>query len=140
MPTMFCTHPLVRETQATACGRDARQLRWEVLAVVDAARAGLAPRWLLSGHGACSLAQAPGLQPPPVASAGLDCHSSCHDAWADPGPFPDCRLSARARPPDRLPSSALTAEELKYADICNIGAMITPLHFLDVNLARGQNL
>ncbi|XP_054576218.1 jun dimerization protein 2-like [Eptesicus fuscus] len=36
----------------------------------------------------------------------------------------------------RLPSSALTAEELKYADIHNIGAMITPLHFLEVKLGK----
>nr|KAF6387398.1 hypothetical protein mMyoMyo1_007900 [Myotis myotis] len=44
-------------------------------------RVGLASRRLLSKHGACSLAQAPGSQPPPAASAGLDCHSSCYDAW-----------------------------------------------------------
>ncbi|KAK1342001.1 hypothetical protein QTO34_016754 [Cnephaeus nilssonii] len=35
-----------------------------------------------------------------------------------------------------LPSSALTAKELKYADIHNIGAMITPLHFLEVKLGK----
>ncbi|KAK1343098.1 hypothetical protein QTO34_015871 [Cnephaeus nilssonii] len=75
--------------------------------------------WMLQGraapdgHGACSLAQAPRSQPFPTASAGQDCHSSCYDAWADPGPFHDCGLSARTQPPDRLPSLALTAEELK---------------------------
>ncbi|KAK1331335.1 hypothetical protein QTO34_009288 [Cnephaeus nilssonii] len=92
-------------------------------------RAGLAPRRLLSGHGACSLAQAPGSQPLLVASAGLDCHSC--DAWADPGPFHDW-----LGPLTGLPSLALTAEELKYADIHNIGAMIAPLHFLEVKLGK----
>lgn len=42
--------------------------------------AGLVPQRLLSGHGGCSLAQVPGWQPPLAASAGLDCHASCHDA------------------------------------------------------------
>uniref|UniRef100_G1QAR5 BZIP domain-containing protein n=1 Tax=Myotis lucifugus TaxID=59463 RepID=G1QAR5_MYOLU len=32
--------------------------------------------------------------------------------------------------------SALTAEELKYTDIHNIGAMIAPLHFLEVKLGK----
>ncbi|KAK1345898.1 hypothetical protein QTO34_008363 [Cnephaeus nilssonii] len=35
-----------------------------------------------------------------------------------------------------IPSSALTAEELKYADIHNIGAMIASLHFLEVKLGK----
>ncbi|KAK1336322.1 hypothetical protein QTO34_004128 [Cnephaeus nilssonii] len=36
----------------------------------------------------------------------------------------------------RLPSLALPTEELKYTDIHNIGAMITPLHFLEVKLGK----
>ncbi|KAK1344170.1 hypothetical protein QTO34_014735 [Cnephaeus nilssonii] len=36
----------------------------------------------------------------------------------------------------RLPSSALTAEELKDADSRNIGTMIAPLHFLEVKLGK----
>ncbi|XP_036312993.1 jun dimerization protein 2-like [Pipistrellus kuhlii] len=38
--------------------------------------------------------------------------------------------------PDRTPHSVLTAEELKYADTHNIGAMIAPLHFLEGNLGK----
>ncbi|XP_015421248.1 PREDICTED: ubiquitin-like modifier-activating enzyme 6 [Myotis davidii] len=45
-------------------------------------------------------------------------------------------LSARTRPPDWTPSSDLTAEELKYGDIHKIGAMIAPLHFLEVKLGK----
>ncbi|KAK1346901.1 hypothetical protein QTO34_000761 [Cnephaeus nilssonii] len=57
-----------------------------------------------------------------------------------PGQIPDPSMTAgslpRLRPLTRLPSSALTAEELKYADIHNIGAMIAPLHFLEVKLGK----
>ncbi|XP_061468292.1 jun dimerization protein 2-like [Rhineura floridana] len=35
-----------------------------------------------------------------------------------------------------LPGTTLTAEELKYADIRNIGAMISPLHFMEVKLGK----
>ncbi|KAK1336370.1 LOW QUALITY PROTEIN: hypothetical protein QTO34_004176 [Cnephaeus nilssonii] len=78
----------------------------------------LAPWRLLSGHGPASMAQAPGLQPLPVASAGLDCHSSCYDIL-DPSVTADslpglCPLTG-------LPSSALTAEELKYVASTNWG-------------------
>lgn len=35
-----------------------------------------------------------------------------------------------------LPSLVLTTEELKYADIYNIKAMIAPLHFLEVKVGK----
>uniref|UniRef100_G1PY85 BZIP domain-containing protein n=1 Tax=Myotis lucifugus TaxID=59463 RepID=G1PY85_MYOLU len=53
-----------------------------------------------------------------------------------PGQIPDPSMTAGSLPGlsslTGLPSSAPTAEELKYADIHNTGAMITPLHFLEV--------
>ncbi|KAK1341951.1 hypothetical protein QTO34_016703 [Cnephaeus nilssonii] len=112
------------------------QLQWEAAGGGGCCRVGLVPWGLLSWHGAYSLVQALESPPPTSASAGLDCHSSCNDAWADPRPFHDFRLSARAWPPDLTPSLALTAEELKYTDIHNIGAMIAPLHFLEVKLGK----
>uniref|UniRef100_G1QA24 Jun dimerization protein 2 n=1 Tax=Myotis lucifugus TaxID=59463 RepID=G1QA24_MYOLU len=48
------------------------------------------------------------------------------------GPFVTAGSLPGLAPLTGLPSSFLTAEELKYADIRNIGAMITPLHFLEV--------
>ncbi|KAK1345483.1 LOW QUALITY PROTEIN: hypothetical protein QTO34_007940, partial [Cnephaeus nilssonii] len=82
--------------------------------------AGLAPGgvWAPGGawqQGAVAPAVGPALRtlPPPIASARLGCHSSCHDAWADARPL---------------------GAEIRY--ICNIVAMISPLHFLEVNLAR----
>ncbi|KFU86852.1 Jun dimerization protein 2 [Chaetura pelagica] len=57
-----------------------------------------------------------------------------------PGQIPDPSLTAGALPGlgplTGLPGTALTAEELKYADIRNIGAMISPLHFLEVKLGK----
>ncbi|XP_023559684.1 jun dimerization protein 2 isoform X3 [Octodon degus] len=57
-----------------------------------------------------------------------------------PGQIPDPSVTAGSLPGlgplTGLPSSALTAEELKYADIRNIGAMIAPLHFLEVKLGK----
>ncbi|KAK1332226.1 hypothetical protein QTO34_006898 [Cnephaeus nilssonii] len=57
-----------------------------------------------------------------------------------PGQIPDPYMTAGSLPGlgplTGLPSSALTAEELKYADIRNIGAMIAPLHFLEVKLGK----
>ncbi|XP_068948357.1 jun dimerization protein 2 isoform X1 [Petaurus breviceps papuanus] len=57
-----------------------------------------------------------------------------------PGQIPDPSLTAGALPGlgplTGLPSTALTAEELKYADIHNIGAVISPLHFLEVKLGK----
>ncbi|KAK1341996.1 hypothetical protein QTO34_016749, partial [Cnephaeus nilssonii] len=57
-----------------------------------------------------------------------------------PGQIPDPSMTVGSlpglRPLTRLPSSALTAEELIYADIHNIGATITPLHFLEVKLGK----
>uniref|UniRef100_G1Q474 BZIP domain-containing protein n=1 Tax=Myotis lucifugus TaxID=59463 RepID=G1Q474_MYOLU len=54
--------------------------------------------------------------------------------------IPDPSMTAGSLPGlgplTRLASLALTAEELKYADIHNIGAMITPLHFLEVKLGK----
>uniref|UniRef100_A0A8B9T6K8 Jun dimerization protein 2 n=1 Tax=Anas platyrhynchos TaxID=8839 RepID=A0A8B9T6K8_ANAPL len=38
--------------------------------------------------------------------------------------------------PGQIPDPSLTAGELKYADIRNIGAMISPLHFLEVKLGK----
>lgn len=57
-----------------------------------------------------------------------------------PGQIPDPSVTAGSLPGlgplTGLPSSALTTEELKYADIRNIGAMIAPLHFLEVKLGK----
>ncbi|XP_069714721.1 jun dimerization protein 2 [Phaenicophaeus curvirostris] len=57
-----------------------------------------------------------------------------------PGQIPDPSLTAGTLPGlgplTGLPGTALTAEELKYADIRNIGAMISPLHFLEVKLGK----
>lgn len=57
-----------------------------------------------------------------------------------PGQIPDPSLTAGALPGlgplTGLPGTALTAEELKYADIRNIGAMISPLQFLEVKLGK----
>lgn len=57
-----------------------------------------------------------------------------------PGQIPDPSLTAGALPGlgplTGLPSTALTTEELKYADIRNIGAMISPLQFLEVKLGK----
>ncbi|XP_055449237.1 jun dimerization protein 2 [Psammomys obesus] len=57
-----------------------------------------------------------------------------------PGQIPDPSVTAGSLPGlgplTALPSSALTTEELKYADIRNIGAMIAPLHFLEVKLGK----
>ncbi|XP_046503158.1 jun dimerization protein 2 isoform X3 [Equus quagga] len=75
---------------------------------------------------------------------------STSDGWMDgwtaappammPGQIPDPSVTAGSLPGlgplTGLPSSALTVEELKYADIRNIGAMIAPLHFLEVKLGK----
>ncbi|XP_051052315.1 jun dimerization protein 2 [Phodopus roborovskii] len=57
-----------------------------------------------------------------------------------PGQIPDPSVTAGSLPGlgplTGLPSSALTTEELKYADIRSIGAMIAPLHFLEVKLGK----
>ncbi|XP_078191598.1 jun dimerization protein 2 isoform X1 [Callithrix jacchus] len=57
-----------------------------------------------------------------------------------PGQIPDPSVTAGSLPGlgplTGLPSSALTTEELKYADIRNLGAMIAPLHFLEVKLGK----
>ncbi|XP_004698777.2 jun dimerization protein 2 [Echinops telfairi] len=57
-----------------------------------------------------------------------------------PGQIPDPSVTAGSLPGlgplTGLPSAALTTEELKYADIRNIGAMIAPLHFLEVKLGK----
>lgn len=57
-----------------------------------------------------------------------------------PGQIPDPSLTAGALPGlgplTGLPGTALTTEELKCADIRNIGAMISPLQFLEVKLGK----
>ncbi|XP_054582035.1 jun dimerization protein 2-like [Eptesicus fuscus] len=57
-----------------------------------------------------------------------------------PGQIPDASMTVGSLPGlgplTGLHSSALTAKELKYTDIHNIGAMTTPLHFLEVKLAK----
>nr|KAF6387455.1 hypothetical protein mMyoMyo1_007951 [Myotis myotis] len=57
-----------------------------------------------------------------------------------PGQIPDPSMTVGSQPGlgplTGLPSSALTAEELKYADIHNTGAVIAPLHFLEVKLGK----
>lgn len=57
-----------------------------------------------------------------------------------PGQIPDPSLAAGALPGlgplTGLPGAALSAEELKCADIRNIGAMISPLQFLEVKLGK----
>ncbi|XP_072695450.1 jun dimerization protein 2 isoform X2 [Canis lupus baileyi] len=73
-------------------------------------------------------------------------HSRRMKGWAAappammPGQIPDPSVTAGSLPGlgplTGLPGSALTAEELKYADIRNIGAMIAPLHFLEVKLGK----
>ncbi|XP_059542011.1 jun dimerization protein 2-like [Myotis daubentonii] len=57
-----------------------------------------------------------------------------------PGQISDPSMTAGSLPGlsplTGFPSLALTAEKLKYADICHIGAMIAPLHFLEVKLGK----
>uniref|UniRef100_G1Q8F9 Jun dimerization protein 2 n=1 Tax=Myotis lucifugus TaxID=59463 RepID=G1Q8F9_MYOLU len=57
-----------------------------------------------------------------------------------PGQIPDPSITMGSLPGlgplTGLPSSALTAEELKYVDIHNIGAMLATLHFLEVKLGK----
>ncbi|XP_059565690.1 jun dimerization protein 2-like [Myotis daubentonii] len=57
-----------------------------------------------------------------------------------PGQFPDPSRTAVSLPGlgplTRLPGSALTAEELQYADSRNTGARIAPSHFLEVKLGK----
>lgn len=57
-----------------------------------------------------------------------------------PGQIPDPSLTAGALPGlgplTGLPGTALTAQELKCTDIRNIGAMISPLQFLEVKLGK----
>lgn len=57
-----------------------------------------------------------------------------------PGQIPDPSLTAGALPGlgplTGLPGTTLTAEELKYADIRSIGAIISPMHFLEVKLGK----
>ncbi|XP_045434109.1 LOW QUALITY PROTEIN: jun dimerization protein 2-like [Pipistrellus kuhlii] len=74
------------------------------------------------------MAQAPGLQLLPVASAGW----TATPPAMMPGQILDPSVTA-----DSLSGlGPLTAEELKYADIHNIGAMIAPVHFLEVKLGK----
>ncbi|KAK1332242.1 LOW QUALITY PROTEIN: hypothetical protein QTO34_006914 [Cnephaeus nilssonii] len=99
-------------------------------------RAGLVPRRLLSGHGACSWPRSQGRSLP---SQLLQGWTATPPAMM-PGQIPDPSMTAGSLPGlgplTRLLSSALTAEELKYTDIHNIGAMIAPLHFLEVKLGK----
>ncbi|XP_054574415.1 jun dimerization protein 2-like [Eptesicus fuscus] len=53
-----------------------------------------------------------------------------------PEQIPDPSMTVGSVPGLGLHSLALTAEELKYADIYNIRAMITPLHLLEVKLGK----
>ncbi|MBN3287586.1 JDP2 protein, partial [Polyodon spathula] len=57
-----------------------------------------------------------------------------------PGQIPDPSLTAGSLPSlgplAGIPSTTLTAEDLKYADMRNIEAMISPLHFLGVKLSK----
>ncbi|XP_028677564.1 jun dimerization protein 2 [Erpetoichthys calabaricus] len=57
-----------------------------------------------------------------------------------PGQIPDPSLTAGSLPSlgplAGIPSTTLTTEDLKYADIRNLGAMISPLHFLGVKLTK----
>uniref|UniRef100_G1Q098 BZIP domain-containing protein n=1 Tax=Myotis lucifugus TaxID=59463 RepID=G1Q098_MYOLU len=57
-----------------------------------------------------------------------------------PGQISDPSMTAGSLPGlgplTGFPSLALTAEKLKYADIRHIGAMIAPLHFLEVKLGK----
>nr|XP_037840215.1 jun dimerization protein 2 isoform X1 [Chlorocebus sabaeus] len=141
---------------ATACGRDARRPRRGALAAADAAAAaGLAPRRLpgrdrpghraelrgraaaaRSGHGACSGPRPRGRRLRPQLLHGWPAAPPA----MMPGQIPDPSVTAGSLPGlgplTGLPSSALTVEELKYADIRNLGAMIAPLHFLEVKLGK----
>ncbi|XP_029853146.2 jun dimerization protein 2 isoform X1 [Aquila chrysaetos chrysaetos] len=73
------------------------------------------------------------------ADPSVRCHEAVSPAMM-PGQIPDPSLTAGALPGlgplTGLPSTALTTEELKYADIRNIGAMISPLQFLEVKLGK----
>lgn len=57
-----------------------------------------------------------------------------------PGQIPDPSLTAGSLPGlmplAGIPTTTLTADEPKYADIQNIRAMISPLHFLEVKLGK----
>ncbi|XP_029454261.1 jun dimerization protein 2 [Rhinatrema bivittatum] len=57
-----------------------------------------------------------------------------------PGQIPDPSLTAGTLPGlgllTRLPSTALTAQELKLTGLHRLGAIISPLHFLDVKLGK----
>ncbi|XP_058847808.1 jun dimerization protein 2-like isoform X1 [Acipenser ruthenus] len=57
-----------------------------------------------------------------------------------PGQIPEPSLTAGSLPSlgplAGIPSTTLTAEDLKYAGIRNIEAMISPLHFLGVKLSK----
>ncbi|KAK1341999.1 hypothetical protein QTO34_016752 [Cnephaeus nilssonii] len=125
-----------RETQATACRRDAWRLRQEALAAEDAvggAGATAAPE-----RGWC-LQPGPGLrvaESPPRLLQGCTATPPAMMSGQIPDPSKTVGSLSGLSPLTRLPSLALTAEELKYADIHNIGAMITPLHFLEVNLGK----
>ncbi|KAM8780997.1 jun dimerization protein 2 isoform 1-T1 [Rhynchonycteris naso] len=143
---------------ATACGRDARRSR--------RGGAGGGGRCSGGGAGAAAVpgpgrAWAPGgarrpggsgaewarrLQPGPGPGGTASARGFCTVGWTAappammPGQIPDPSVTAGSLPGlgplTGLPSSALTAEELKYADIRNIGAMIAPLHFLEVKLGK----
>lgn len=65
----------------------------------------------LSEHSTCSQSRPQGhcLQPR-LLQGQPDFHSACYDAWTDSRLFPDCGFSAMARPFDRAPGLALTAE------------------------------
>ncbi|KAK1343100.1 LOW QUALITY PROTEIN: hypothetical protein QTO34_015873 [Cnephaeus nilssonii] len=95
----------------------------------------LVPRQLLSGHGAYSLAQALRC----LYTRLLQGRTATPPAMM-PGQIPDLSMTAGSLPGldplTGLPRSALTAEELKWADIHNIGAMMAPLYFLEVKLSK----
>ncbi|XP_021101944.1 jun dimerization protein 2 isoform X2 [Heterocephalus glaber] len=126
---------------ATACGRDARRPLQR--------RQGWRRSGSRAGTGLGTGRQLYGASTAPAAGPGSRARRLCAQllhGWLVvppammPGQIPDPSVTAGSLPGlgplTGLPSSALTAEELKYADIRNIGAMIAPLHFLEVKLGK----
>uniref|UniRef100_A0A2K5TQQ8 Jun dimerization protein 2 n=1 Tax=Macaca fascicularis TaxID=9541 RepID=A0A2K5TQQ8_MACFA len=141
---------------ATACGRDARRPRrgrWRQRTLQrrqgwrrGGSRAGTG---LGTGRSSAAGRQRRGAGTAPTAGPrprGRRLRPQLLHGWPAappammPGQIPDPSVTAGSLPGlgplTGLPSSALTVEELKYADIRNLGAMIAPLHFLEVKLGK----